>query len=194
MPRKVYDDEELKHKALELRKKGYSYREIAKELGCSIYKVHELISPYEAPRSRLKQVTELAGKVDELLVKVNELTLKLDEYRSGIEDLKPVKDVSDRLSKLEEEVKDLTQNVKRLDERINPVSEAIDMMRLNAVWKRDHCRYFRDDGYCYNWHWHKKVAGWEMKKDIVGEKAIYRLNVKRHAMYCSTCPSFKRRA
>jgi len=45
MPRKVYDDKELKPKALELRKKGYSYREIAKELGCRIYKVHELISP-----------------------------------------------------------------------------------------------------------------------------------------------------
>jgi hypothetical protein len=43
-----------------------SYRGIARELGCSVFKVHQLISPYESPRSRVKQVHELATRVEEL--------------------------------------------------------------------------------------------------------------------------------
>jgi DNA-directed RNA polymerase specialized sigma24 family protein len=35
-----------------------SYREIARELSCSVFKVYQLISPYESPRSRIKQVLE----------------------------------------------------------------------------------------------------------------------------------------
>jgi DNA-directed RNA polymerase specialized sigma24 family protein len=58
VPRKKYDDDVLRQKALELRARGLSYREIARELGCSIFKVHQLISHYESPRSRIKQVLE----------------------------------------------------------------------------------------------------------------------------------------
>jgi hypothetical protein len=43
-----------------------NYREIASELGCSVFKVHQLISPYESPRSRIRQVHELAARVEEL--------------------------------------------------------------------------------------------------------------------------------
>ncbi len=72
MPRKRYD-EALRARALELRAKGLSYREIARELGCSVFKVHQLISPYESPRSRIRQVHELAARVDELDRKLREL-------------------------------------------------------------------------------------------------------------------------
>jgi orotate phosphoribosyltransferase-like protein len=44
MPKKKFNDQELKQKALELRKQGLSYREIAKKLNCSIFKVHEVLS------------------------------------------------------------------------------------------------------------------------------------------------------
>jgi transposase-like protein len=40
MPRRRYDDEALRARALELRARGLSYREIARELGCSVFKVH----------------------------------------------------------------------------------------------------------------------------------------------------------
>lgn len=76
MPRKIYDDEKLRQKATELRPKGMSYRQVAKELGCSVYKVCEILSPYESPQSRLKQVAELTNRVDELLAKVDELSNK----------------------------------------------------------------------------------------------------------------------
>jgi orotate phosphoribosyltransferase-like protein len=66
MPRKKYDDEALRAGALELRSKGLGYREIARELGCSVFKTHQLISPYESPRSRVKQIHELATRVEEL--------------------------------------------------------------------------------------------------------------------------------
>jgi orotate phosphoribosyltransferase-like protein len=57
VPRRRYDDEALRARALELRAKGLSYREIARELGCSVFKVHQLISPYESPRSRISRST-----------------------------------------------------------------------------------------------------------------------------------------
>ena len=80
MPKKKYDDKVLKPKALELRKRGYSYREIAKELGCSVYKVHELLAPIESSKSRLTQIAELTSKVDELFKKVGGLEAKLSKY------------------------------------------------------------------------------------------------------------------
>jgi transposase-like protein len=73
VPRRRYDDEALRQRALELRSKGLSYREIARELGCSVFKVHQLISPYESPRSRVRQVVELASRVEELSRRLRDL-------------------------------------------------------------------------------------------------------------------------
>jgi DNA-binding CsgD family transcriptional regulator len=55
VPRKRYDDEALRARALELRAKGLSYREIARELGCGVFKVYQLVSPYESLRSRVRR-------------------------------------------------------------------------------------------------------------------------------------------
>jgi hypothetical protein len=38
-----------------------SYREIARELGYSVFKVYQLIPPYESPRSRVRRVHKIAG-------------------------------------------------------------------------------------------------------------------------------------
>jgi len=64
MPKKIWNEKELLPKILELRKKGMSYREIAKNIGCSIFTVSRILSHYENPQSRLKQAAELAEKVD----------------------------------------------------------------------------------------------------------------------------------
>jgi hypothetical protein len=66
VPKKKYDDEALRTRALELRAKGLSYREIARELSCNVFKVYQLISPYESPRSRIRQTVELSNRVKEL--------------------------------------------------------------------------------------------------------------------------------
>jgi predicted transcriptional regulator len=73
MPRRRYDDEVLGARAFELRSKGLSYREIARELGCSVFKVYQLISPYESPRSRVRHVQELATRVEELSRRLRDL-------------------------------------------------------------------------------------------------------------------------
>jgi orotate phosphoribosyltransferase-like protein len=52
VPRRRYDDEALRARALELRSKGLSSREIAQELGCSVFKVHQLIAPLERGKSK----------------------------------------------------------------------------------------------------------------------------------------------
>jgi len=54
MPKKKYDDDDLRKKAMALRDKGCSYREIAQRLGCSLFKISELISDVEQPERRLK--------------------------------------------------------------------------------------------------------------------------------------------
>jgi transposase-like protein len=59
VPKRRYDDEALRQRALELRAKGLSYREIARELGCSVFKVHQLISPYEVLGLGLGRFTSL---------------------------------------------------------------------------------------------------------------------------------------
>jgi predicted transcriptional regulator len=40
VPRRKYGGDVLGQKALELRARGLSYREIARELGCSVFEVH----------------------------------------------------------------------------------------------------------------------------------------------------------
>jgi orotate phosphoribosyltransferase-like protein len=94
MPKKRYDDEALRARALELRSKGLSYREIARELGCSVFKVYQLISPYESPRSWIRQVLELARMVDELGRRVDELNAELGELKRRLSQLKPLEDIN----------------------------------------------------------------------------------------------------
>jgi hypothetical protein len=42
-------------------------------LAVVFFKVYQLISPYESPRSRIKQVVELADRVEELNRRLKEL-------------------------------------------------------------------------------------------------------------------------
>ncbi|MEM0488818.1 MAG: hypothetical protein QW707_06420 [Candidatus Bathyarchaeia archaeon] len=76
-----------------------------------------------------------------------------------MENLKPVKDISDRLLKLEGIVESLRRDVEQLSARLSSVLDAIDLIELNARWKRDNCKYYHDDGYCYSWYWVKKWRG-----------------------------------
>jgi len=88
MPKKIWNEKELLPKILELRKKGMSYREIAKQIGCSTFTVSRILTPYENSQSRLKQAVELAEKVDEISKKVE--ALKLDaELMERIKALQP---------------------------------------------------------------------------------------------------------
>jgi chromosome segregation ATPase len=118
MPRKKYDNDKLKAEMVELRRHGYSYRQIAQKLGCSTFKVYDLLSPHESPSARLKQAADLADRLDKLearakileehvttlerkLAKLNVLeTLQAEDLKlnAGLQQL------GTRLSKLEEKL------------------------------------------------------------------------------------------
>ena len=84
MPRRKYGGDVLRQKALELRARGLSYREIARELGCSVFEVHQLISPYESPRSRIRWVHELTTRVEELSSKLRDLEVLASRLESTV--------------------------------------------------------------------------------------------------------------
>ena len=94
MPKKRYDDEALRRKALELRKLGMSYREIAKELGCSVYKAHQLISqPQKAPitpssiQQLDKDLRRLKAVVASQSIKVKDIEAKVKDLETRLKDL-----------------------------------------------------------------------------------------------------------
>jgi transcriptional regulator with XRE-family HTH domain len=187
VPKKKYDDEALRARALELRSKGLSYREIARELGCSVFKVHQLISPYESPRSRIRQVLELARMVDELGRRVGELSAKLGELEHRLSQLKPLEDVS-------KVVHALRGDVDRLSTRILELEDAMDLIRESVSRRlrgRSECVYVDRSGYCTMWRWMGKVEGWDMREDVSGGRKVYYLNVRKHPLVCTSCPTYK---
>jgi chromosome segregation ATPase len=209
MPKKRYADDELKQKALNLRREGYSYREIAEKLGCSVYKVHELISSYENPSSRLKQAVELADKLDELSSKVKSL-------ESTISYLKPLADLSKDIEELKKEVGELKNKITNIDnelrafdanvdfrlkirdQRLDNLTKNMDLILTSAKRRvRDDkykCKYIDKDGYCTYWYWNNKIDGWNMMQYIENCKTVYRINVKEHPLICTACPTYEPRS
>jgi predicted nuclease with TOPRIM domain len=204
MPRRKWDEEELREKALELRRQGRSYREIARELGCSVFTVSKVLSPFENPQSRLKQVAELAARVEGLSKSVEELTKRLEEYRSRFEGLRPIEELRGWLSKMEErlskveasvkvlkaEVKEIAGRVGLLDDKMGWIERSV-ARRLRDDWAG--CRYVDEEGYCTRWYWQSRVEGWDMREGFVEEKTVYHLNVKKYSLVCTACPSYERK-
>jgi predicted transcriptional regulator len=187
VPKRRYDDEALRVRALELRAKGLSYREIARELGCSVFKVYQLISPYESPRSRIKQVLELARMVDELGRRVSELSVKLGELEHRLSQLKPLEDMSKAVYALRGDVDSLSTRILELEDAMDWIRRSVSR-RLRG---RSECIHIDRNGYCTAWSWMGKVEGWDMREDVRGGRKIYYLNVRKHPLVCTSCPTYK---
>jgi len=175
MPRKRYDDEMLRERALELRGRGLTYREIAKELGCSVYKIHELLSPIESPKSRIKQVVELSKRVEELRKEVEELGMKIEGLRKLINDVKPLQELS--------------EEVRRLGLEVGMI--CVGAGRRAVGWCA--CRWITDDGYCGRWAYPDVVEGYDMIEFGITESGqkFYLLNVRKHPQICTGCPNYE---
>ena len=204
MPRRKWDEEELRKKALELRRQGRSYREIAKELGCSVFTVSKVLSPFENPQSRLRQAAELAVKVEELSKKLDELANTFEEYTSRLKELKPVEELRGWLSKIDERLSKVEGSIKVLRAEVKEVASHVDLLDDKMEWiersvarrLRDDwagCKYIDEHGYCTRWYWQGRVEGWDMREGFVEGRAVYYLNVKRHPLICVACPSYERR-
>jgi hypothetical protein len=179
MPRKKYNDEELKQKAIELRTKGYSYREIAKTLGCSVYKIHDVIAPYENLNSRLRQAAELARKVDSMSDKVSRL-------ESVIALMKPLDELSMDVQKIKQDLGRISKEIASIKNDMRLINESVGLRFLNQ------CIHMDSAGYCKYWALHYKIEGCDMmeEKDANG-KAYYLLNVQKHKLYCLACPAYE---
>jgi predicted transcriptional regulator len=169
VPRKRYDDEALRARALELRSKGLSYREIARELGCSVFKVHQLISSYESPRSRIRQVHELATRVEELSRRLRDLEVLA--------------------SRLEVAVKPPVFN-------IGPDLELLcrDVMEARMTYRP--CIHMDSDGYCRR-HFvfaSERVEGLDCRKGFIrgaeGDIEVCYPSVLTHWFFCLLCPYY----
>jgi len=165
MPRKKYDDDVLRQRALELRARGLSYREIARELGCSVFKVHQLISPYESPRSRIRQVVELATRVEELNRKIRDL--------EGL------------ASRLEAAVKPPTFNIEADLRLLCNVMEA----------RMEHgpCIYMDPDGYCTRHFVIERVEGIDCRRSVIRgvvDVEVCYPSTLTHWLFCLLCPDY----
>lgn len=120
--RKKYDDTKLKASALELRSQGYSYREIAKRLGCSVYKVHSLISDYESPKSRLKQAIELANKLEEISSRISTINTQISRLESSLSNIKQLESLTREVSEIREILNNHTTNISNIITRLDNTS------------------------------------------------------------------------
>jgi len=178
MGKKRYNDGVLRAKALELRREGLSYREIARRLGCSTYKVWELLSPHENVQSRIKQVTELAQKLDELSRRVSEVEEKVSRVK-GLEDLAEV-----------------VSRIECLERVVDRIDRDFGIASLSALYKvfDNPCRWIKGE-YCTLRRLEKEEVdeGWVVKEDVVGGRVVYRLNVVEHPWLCLGCPFYEPR-
>jgi len=186
MPRKRYDDEVLRSKALELRGRGLSYREIAKKLGCSVYKVHELLSPYESPQSRIKQVVELSKKVEELSKGVADFESKFNELKSVLSEVRPSLEL----------IKDLSEIKKRLSSLEEGLRVVEEFARVRVEHEDLRCRWVDEErGLCTLLYCDEGEPGCEkVVENIDGEEMVFYLqNVRKHPLICTVCPYYKPR-
>jgi predicted transcriptional regulator len=169
VPRRRYDDEALRARALELRSKGLSYREIARELGCSVFKVYQLISHYESPRSRIRQVHELATRVEEISRKLRELESLASRLEAAV---KPP------AFNIEADLRLLCRNVMEARTEYRP------------------CMHMDPDGYCTR-HFvfaTERVEGLDCKKGFIRgaeeDIEVCYPSVLTHWFFCLLCPYY----
>jgi transcriptional regulator with XRE-family HTH domain len=179
MGRKRYNDDALRAKALELRREGLSYREIARRLGCSVYKVWELVSQHENVQSRIKLVAELAQKLDELSKRISEVEEKI----AGIKGLENLAEQSSR--------------IERLERRVDMIDHDLDIVYYNALYSvyDNPCKWI-EGGYCtLRFFGRQEVEkNWDVRKDVVDGRVVYRLNVEKHPWLCLGCPFYQPRS
>jgi hypothetical protein len=137
-----------------------SYRGIASELGCSVFKVYQLISPYESPRSRIRQVVELAGRVEELS--------------------RRLRDLESLASRLEAAVKPLVFNIEPDLRLLCIVAE----IRANLK----PCIYMDSDGYCTLYCAFDRIDGLDGRRVVEGVEECWQPNVLTHWLFCMICP------
>ena len=197
MPRKKGDDDELRRKALELRSKGLSYREIGKQLGRSSYKAWELVSPYESHQPKITQVAELNKRIAESNARINELSKVTDDISAQLKKVRTIKDLSERMFRVDDELTHLKEGIESVDSRLKSFSKSVNLLEVSASFRVSDseygCNRIGKDGFCTYWKWTSEIKGTNMRKVNYEGKDRYQMNVKEHSLICTACPKFEQR-
>lgn len=193
LPKRKYDDEKLRGEALKLRGEGLSYREIAKRLNCSVYKVYELISEHESPAVRLRRLRKLVNAVDELESRVR----ALDREASRLQSIVSASEISELKRVIEEQrsrLSTLERKVLEISARVEPPLALIELSASWRQWGTYACGHIDESGYCTYWWWTSRPEGLEVREAIHkdGMKA-YMINVRKHPLVCVACPVYRLR-
>ena len=190
MPRKKPDDDELRKRALELRKKGLSYIEIGKQIGRSSYKAWVLVSPYEDHQPKITQVSELNEKIAQLNARLNELTKVTDDIGAQLKRVKAIRDLNERTSRIDEELKGVKEDAKSIKDSINFVLMGATNKTSDTIYG---CKGVDKDGFCTLWFYANMEKEWNMRQKEREGKVVYELNVRKHPLVCAACPKFEQK-
>jgi len=104
-------------------------------------------------------------------------------------------------STLADQLNKTSQTVKKLTEDLQKIQNSIKIIQMSAKRRvRDDtegCAYISPDGFCSGWTHSRRIYEIEQKEDIIEEKVlrkkVYRDNVKKNPLICSSCPSYTKR-
>ena len=175
---------DIVRKIMELRERGYGYHRIAKELGISVYKVYRIAKGFRSVRDSVIDLDERVGALEERVRRVDK---KLADLRRDVDELsKAVKDVSERLGEVIKRVDDILHRISMLEEMAKLVQRSV-RRRVELV----PCKHIDESGYCTYWQFPNRIEEYDMKMSVVGGKTVYYMNVRKHNLICTACPSYE---
>ncbi len=172
---------DIVRKIMELRERGYGYHRIAKELGISVYKVYRIAKGFKSTRDSL---IDMESRVSSLEERVREIDENLVDLYNSVDELsKAVKDVGEKLS-------EIAKRINEISHRISVLESSTKLIEYSSLYRAG-CRYIDKDGYCMLWHWNNRIEGYDMRIGVVGGKTVYYINVRKHGLICTACPSYE---
>ncbi|MEM2030322.1 MAG: hypothetical protein QXV35_03175 [Archaeoglobaceae archaeon] len=195
MPVKIYDNEELAEKAKELRQRGYTYAEIARELGCSVYKAWTLLEDQRRVNSKKAILQELSKSIEELCGEFVEtkksIEDEVEELKKAIEEAR--KSVAEFESK-KSEIDQIIEKMKNTEAFIakNHI-ETLSWLRATLIHagkkKSEECMH-RNGEVCGKWIFHEEDQNhFSLTKE--GEKYRLVLNDNNSFAFCGLCPYYR---
>jgi len=195
MPVKNYDDEELAEKANELRQRGYTYAEIARELGCSISKAWTLVEDRRRVNSKKTVLQEFSKSIEELCRKFAEtkrsMEDEVEELKTAIEEAR--KSVAELESK-KSEIDQIIEKMKNTEAFIAKKHiETLSWLRATLIHagkkKAENC-FYRENNVCVKWIFHEEDQNhFSLTKE--GEKYRLVLNDNNSFAFCGVCPYYR---
>lgn len=202
MPVKNYDDEELAEKAKELRQRGYTYVEIAKALGCSVYKAWSLLEDQRRVNSKKAILQELSKSIEELCGEFVKMKKSIYENFGAIEDeieelKKAIEEARKSVAEFELKKSEIDQIIEKMKNTEAFIAknhiETLSWLRATLIHagkkKAEDC-FYRENNVCVKWIFHEEDQNhFSLTKE--GEKYRLVLNDNNSLAFCGLCPYYR---